>query len=199
MGPSAFPLQAETEDVFVKTVGFCRVGHPNTHVQDVIGNSCIRHVLSETASVDGAAHVLYELYSMAVGIYDRETPVTVAILIDLRRNLNPSSRQKIAKLAGIAGFKADADEAVLIGVFQGWRDLHVLVVVNLEADQISGDTAVCGLKGFGHADNLRIERSRLTEIIDLDGDIGDADNFGAFGRVGGNRNQGGEAADFEQH
>jgi hypothetical protein len=70
-----------------------------------------------------------------------------------------------------------------------------LAVVNLEAGEFSRNRGIPGLKSLRHADDARIEFSRLIEIVHLHGDVGDAHDSRPLRRRGGNRNHNGQPAE----
>ena len=117
---AARPHLAESQNVRIEAVRRGAVHQMDAHVKRVIGNTRIRHELTEVPAVNRPGQILHELHRVAIGVLDREAEVAVGAGSDLSRDVDTFTGKIIAQPAGVGGFKADVDEAVFLLVLELW-------------------------------------------------------------------------------
>src|SRR6476661_5921537 len=104
---------------------------------------------------------------MAVRIGCRKVQVSIATLIRLVRDSRSLFTQIESQGLDVRRLKCDMREAVILVRKQPRKNLNVLPVINLEVCQSHASVFFEKLEGLFIAEQVPIERSRLSEVAHL--------------------------------
>ena len=180
-GACAAPDFFEAEDVAVELHGGFELADQDAEVH---------HAVGEAGSVEGFAavqhgpavgFVLDDFEGVAVGVLDVEIGVFDAAFADFIGDFDALGAEVGAHGFGVIDFDGDVIEAVGFGLGFG-EEFDVLMVVDFDEGEREFAVGHVEEEDLFVAKEIAVVLARLFDVVDVEGDVGDAEDFRAFGR-----------------
>lgn len=177
---AAAPGFRAAEDAAIEVEGGLELADENTDVREASGDAGIGEELAFFAEGPAAGSVLGDFDGVVVRVEDIEVEVADAALVDFGGDLDAAGFEVSAHGLGVVGFEGDMVKAVGPG-FSFGEEFDGLAIVDFDPGDVNRAVFVGQKEGFVEAEEILIESAGFLEVMDIKGDVGDAEEMRALG------------------